>query len=205
MQPKPQRSEAWSYCFSRSATSGARYHLVPTWVDNLRFFCALRSLFWVIFSTIFFWSVASSIYTNSPSSLRDAIESLSLLEFPLPYWKQLFGNDREIPKSQILTRPYLSNKMLLGFKSLWTIFMEWRNLSAQRHLYTILTIYFSLNFPLRAKETRSLRSYSKYSMTMKMWRSRFYYTFTKSYILGTYSWPSFISLTALMIWISRRT
>lgn len=94
-------------------------------------------------------------------------ESRRRFVLPLPGPWIGWGSDLEIPRSPIFTLKSLVTNMFDGLISLWITPAECINLSAHKIWYTILITcleviwsnYWSINV---------LKSYSKYSMIMKM-------------------------------------
>ena len=107
MQPKLHMSAEWSYCFSTRDTSGARYHLDPTWIDMYLFifFLLWRSSFrnWAKNSYLRSYPSADNLYLfRFCAAIFCDIWCLSLSELTLDSSVQLWGSDLDKPKSQIL-------------------------------------------------------------------------------------------------------
>ena len=166
--PRLHMSEAWSYCFSIRDSSGALYHLELTWLDKergLSFYCCKVWPSFLI--TIFFiWRSLSSLLIPC---LR--MEFLIRLELPEPFPRQLSGNVREMPKSQILIWQSLLIKILAGFKSLCMTLAEWQNFIEHKRLY-IINLMWSYEILVKTPYLMTfLRSESSNSMTKNMfWR-----------------------------------
>lgn len=200
-------SYAWSYYFCNRETSGALYHLEPTKFEIDLFFLLALSTMWDIFCKNIY---LMSSCRKSGSNLLFLIEFLTLVVFPLPFPDRFSGRDLAMPKSPILTLMSAVTKKFEGLISLWTTLSWCKNLTVLRRSKTRVTIWCSSNV-LTWLQMTLLRSYSKYSMTMKTvissWSSHFgsweFFPATiRSKSWGTYFNPSGCSFNSLSNWIS---
>ena len=166
--PRLHMSDAWSYYFSISESSGALYHLELTWLDT--HLCLSFYPFNVVASflmTIFL--ICRSLSSSRILCLR--MESRILLELPEPFPRRLSGKVLEIPKSQSFIWQSLFINMFAGFKSRCTTFAEWQNFIAHKRLYNINFMWSWEMFVKTPYLMTFFKSESSNSMTRNMFVS----------------------------------
>lgn len=130
MQPKLQRSEAWSYYFSTKETSGARYQREPTWIDMKRIWCLRRGLSFTSWSAInFCFLIGNSFF------LTFWFVNFLIIYVLKPFsLVALSGKVLERPRSQILALQSELRRIFADLRSLCMILASWRKLREQREL-----------------------------------------------------------------------